>query len=271
MAPLCPPQNKTLGGVGRCPSCGFEFLLSPDTRPGSSPDLDQDPAPAADPGETLPATIGRFQVIRELGKGGMGTVYLVHDPQLDRQVALKVPKPGQDRKRFLREARAAARFHHPNFCPIYEIGEADGLIFLAMTHIDGEPLSDSIILGQPWDSGKAAEVVRQLAVALAEAHPPGLVPRDLKPGNIMVDARGGLVVMDFGLARMMGGDDPTLTNMGAILGTPAYMAPEQADSERNREIGPRSDVYSLGVILYEMIAGRRPFVGSRHRWSWPRS
>jgi formylglycine-generating enzyme required for sulfatase activity/predicted Ser/Thr protein kinase len=254
--------EQDLGQIGRCQSCGTEFLLIPDTRLRASADLDPGPAPAGELGEALPPAIGRFRVIRMLGKGGMGAVYLVHDPKLDRRVALKVPHSGQDRKRFLREARAAARFHHPNFCPIHDFGEADGQAFLVMAYIEGHPLSQGIIHGHPWESRKAVEVIQKLAVALAKAHQTGIIHRDLKPGNIMVDAQGGLIVMDFGLAREIGSDETSLTLPGAIVGTPAYMAPEQADPDPENPIGPRSDVYSLGVILYEMIAGRRPFVGS---------
>ena len=188
----------------------------------------------------------------------MGAVYLALDTKLERRVALKVPhrefaQNPEIRERFLREARAAARFHHPNFCPIYEAGEIDGLPYLTMAYIEGGTLASKIERGQPWEPRKAAEVVRQLAVALAEAHRQGIIHRDLKPANIMIDARGGLVLMDFGLARQFESDDPTLTATGAVLGTPSYMPPEQAEGHPGK-VGPRSDVYSLGVILYELIS-----------------
>src|SRR5947209_9119256 len=175
-------------------------------------------------------------------------------------VQILCPNP-DIRERFLREARAAARFHHPNFCPIHEIGESDGLPYLTMAYIEGGTLASQLERGRPWDQRRAAEVVRVLALALAEAHRQGIVHRDLKPANVMIDARGGLVIMDFGLARRFEADDPTLTAAGAILGTPGYMPPEQAEGH-SAKVGPRSDVYSLGVILYELISGRRPFEGS---------
>jgi formylglycine-generating enzyme required for sulfatase activity len=196
----------------------------------------------------------------------MGAVFLALDTELERQVALKVPhrRYAQDpaiRKRFLREARAAAKFHHPNFCPIHEVGETGGLPYLTMPYIEGGTLASKVERGKPWDQRKAAEVVRVLALALAEAHRRGIVHRDLKPSNIMIDAWGGLVIMDFGLARRFEAADPSLTAAGAVLGTPGYMPPEQAEGQSAR-VGPRSDVYSLGVILYELISGRRPFEGS---------
>jgi serine/threonine protein kinase/formylglycine-generating enzyme required for sulfatase activity len=213
----------------------------------------------------LPSPFGRYEIVRVLGRGGMGAVYLARDSQLDRLVALKVPhrevaQNPEVRERFLREARAAAKFHHPNFCPIFDIGEVDGIPYLTMAYIEGGTLASKIKRGQPWEPRKAAKVIRQLAVALAEAHRQGIVHRDLKPANVMIDARGGLVLMDFGLARQFESDDATLTAAGAILGTPSYMPPEQAEGNI-KAIGPRSDLYSLGVILYELLAGLRPFEG----------
>ena len=258
--------DENLGKLGRCKKCGTKFPLFPQTRgdvpPPSETDIGAAPK-SAEPG--LPSPFGHYEILRTLGRGGMGAVYLALDTKLERRVALKVPHRefAQNqgiRDRFLREARAAARFHHPNFCPIHEVGETDGLLYLTMAYIEGGTLASKLERGRPWDPRRAAEVVRTLARALAEAHRQGIVHRDLKPANIMIDARGGLVIMDFGLARRFEADDPTLTATGAVLGTALYMAPEQAAGHINA-IGPACDVYSLGVILYELLTGRRPFEG----------
>jgi serine/threonine protein kinase len=224
------------------------------------------PMPPGEPADDeVPRRIGRYVIHRVIGKGGMGTVYLAHDLVLDRLVALKVPhrrlaRDPDVRARFLREARAAALFAHPSFCPIFDTGEVDGLPYLTMAYIEGGTLASAIVKGRPWDQRRAAEVARQLADALAEAHRRGVIHRDLKPANVMIDSRGALVIMDFGLAFRFRVEDTKLTAAGVLLGTPAYMSPEQAEGN-TMTIGPRSDLYSLGVILYELLTGRRPFEG----------
>ena len=260
--------DHNLGRVGRCKKCGTEFSLVSGTRAGiprahSQTDFGSIPKPAE---AVLPESFGRYRVVRLLGRGGMGTVYLAHDGQLDRDVALKVPhivafadRP-EVRERFYREAQAAARFHHPNFCSIHDIGEVDGVPYLTMAFVEGETLAGSNQGNQGWPTRRAAEVTRELALALAELHREGIVHRDLKPANIMIDARGRMVLMDFGLARWFDEIDSSFTPTGAILGTPAYMPPEQAEGDI-KAVGPRSDLYSLGVILYELLTGRRPFEG----------
>jgi class 3 adenylate cyclase/predicted Ser/Thr protein kinase len=215
----------------------------------------------------LPEAFGRYAILRRLGRGGMGVVYLARDTELDRLVALKMPHlEGNDpdllRERFLREARAAALLHHPHICPVFDVGAVGAVPYLTMAYIEGQPL-DEWAANQP---GRPAELfvalVRTLALALAEAHAHGVIHRDLKPSNVLVDRRGEPVVMDFGLARRMQSHkgEERLTYPGAPMGTPAYMPPEQVLGQVEA-MGPASDVYSLGVILYELLAGACPFDG----------
>ncbi|MBX9624344.1 MAG: serine/threonine protein kinase [Gemmataceae bacterium] len=216
------------------------------------------------PADDLPRAFGRYELRNLLGRGGMGAVYLAHDPGLDRLVALKIPRPVEHgpavwRDRFLAEARAAATLHHPNICPVYEFGEADGRPYLTMAYIPGETLADRLGRAGPLPVPEAVALVRTAARAMAEAHDRGIVHRDLKPANVMIDRRGQPVVMDFGLAlRTAASDDLRLTLSGVAMGTPAYMPPEQAGGE-HEAIGPPADVYALGVILYELLTGRVPF------------
>ena len=217
--------------------------------------------------DSPPEEFGRYKILRTLGRGGMGAVYLAHDHQLDRRVALKVPhfsSPHDPRviERFTQEARAAATLDHPNICSVYDVGEIGGFHYLTMAYIEGQTLADLIRgnekpLGQPG----VADLIRKLALALEEAHSHGVVHRDLKPANIMINQRLQPVIMDFGLARRSGGSDSHLTAVGAVMGTPAYMSPEQVAGDQQK-IGPATDIYALGVILYEMLAGRLPFDGS---------
>jgi tetratricopeptide (TPR) repeat protein len=222
-------------------------------------------SPAAGPAPALPAAFGRYELRELLGRGGMGAVYLASDSQLHRLVALKLPRlRGEDhpeaRERFLREARAPAGLHHPNICPVYDAGEIDGALYLSMAYIEGEPLSRRIQRQGPLPVGEAAALAATAARAMQEAHDRGIVHRDLKPANVMVDRRGQPVVMDFGLAqRTAQAGEARLTQSGAVVGTPAYMAPEQAQGGDGGTVGPACDVYSLGVVLYEMLAGRLPF------------
>jgi WD40 repeat protein/predicted Ser/Thr protein kinase len=221
--------------------------------------------PRAGSATPLPESFGRYRIIKALGKGGMGAVYLAHDNQLDRQVALKVPHFAADdgpevRERFLREARAAATLDHPHLCPVYDVGEHDGVLYLTMAYIDGRPLSKFIQSGKPQPPRQVAAVIRKLALALHEAHQRGVIHRDLKPSNVMINRRREPVVMDFGLARRAKSQDAALTQTGAAIGTPAYMPPEQVRGEL-AAMGAPCDIYSLGVILYELLAGRLPFRG----------
>ncbi|WP_315852285.1 WD40 repeat domain-containing serine/threonine-protein kinase [Lignipirellula cremea] len=209
---------------------------------------------------------GRYRIEKKLGQGGMGAVYLAHDSRLERQVALKVPRfaehdDPQILERFLREAKAAATIDHPNLCPVYDVGEVDGVHYLSMAYIEGRSLAECLRESGPLSQTVAADLTRKLALALAEAHQHGVVHRDLKPANIMINRRGEPVIMDFGLARRSESEDVRLTQSGAIVGTPAYMAPEQVEGDAPA-IGPQTDVYALGVILYELLSGSLPHQGN---------
>lgn len=215
-----------------------------------------------------PRVIGRYRVLGELGAGGMGTVYRVFDPELNREVALKVPHfagPAglRDRQaaRFRREALAAARVMHPHVCPVFDVGEHAGVPFVVLALVEGESLADHLARSGLWpDVGAAVALVLQLLDALASVHAAGLVHRDVKPGNVLLDAAGRALLTDFGLARPLVGAE-ALTSAGAVLGTPAYMAPEQAASDLDA-VGPRADLYGASAVLFHLLTGRPPFQGS---------
>jgi predicted Ser/Thr protein kinase len=214
---------------------------------------------------SLPERFGRYRIVRELGRGAMGAVYLAHDCQLDRPVALKVPQftaaDGPEvRQRFLSEARAAATIEHPNVCPVYDAGEIDGLPYLTMAYLQGQPLTNLLSGRTPLPERQAVVLVHQLSLALHAAHQRGVIHRDLKPSNIIINQRGEPVLLDFGLARRLD-EQARLTKSGQPLGTPAYMSPEQV-AGAVRAMGPGCDVYALGVILYQLLTGRLPFEGS---------
>jgi Tol biopolymer transport system component len=217
--------------------------------------------------------VSHYQIQEKLGQGGMGAVYRAYDTQLRRPVALKVLPPEyasdpERRERLLREARAASALNHPNIVGIYEVGSENGVDFIAMEFIEGKSLGD-IIPAKGLPLGKALDYAAQIASGLAKAHAAGVVHRDLKPGNIMLtgpaSGHPGLVkLLDFGLARRVElgeGHDATLTMEGAILGTPAYMSPEQAEG---KPVDGRSDVFSFGSVLYQMVTGRRAFEKDSH-------
>mgnify|MGYP002626128130 CR=1 FL=1 len=178
-------------------------------------------------------SFGRYLLHQILGAGGMGTVRLARDTQLDRWVALKIPKLGegpssdQIRSRFLREAQATAALHHPNICPIHDLGEVDGTPYLTMPLLQGQPLSQKLAKEKPLPVDQCSEIIRKVALALQFAHDQGVIHRDLKPDNIFMDDRGEPVIMDFGLARRVDLDDSQITLAGQIMGTPPYMSPEQ--------------------------------------------
>ncbi|HLE57225.1 MAG TPA: serine/threonine-protein kinase, partial [Rhodothermia bacterium] len=204
-------------------------------------------------------TISHYQILEKLGEGGMGVVYEARDTKLDRLVALKFLPPAlaadaTDKERFIQEARAASSLDHPNVCNVHEIGEtAEGQLFIAMTLYDGVPLNKKIEQA-PLPIEDALDVAIQVTEGLQAAHEKGIVHRDIKSSNIMVTGKGRSVIMDFGLARASGGTN--LTRTGATMGTVPYMSPEQA---RGEKVDHRTDIWSFGVVLYEMIAGRPPF------------
>ncbi|HET6326454.1 MAG TPA: protein kinase, partial [Planctomycetaceae bacterium] len=218
-------------------------------------------------GGGLTGQFGRYRIIRALGKGAMGTVYLAEDTQLKRSVAIKTPhfteSPTEELlERFYREARVAATLRQPHICPVHDVGQIDGKHYISMAYIEGRSLSAFIQPDKPQSERQILIVIRKLSLALQEAHEHGIVHRDLKPANIMVDKKGEPIIMDFGLAQQTQLEgDIRLTQTGNILGTPAYMSPEQVEGEPEN-IGPPTDQYSLGVILYEMLTAQLPFRGS---------
>lgn len=210
--------------------------------------------------------LDRFELLRELGAGTNGKVFLARDPKLGRDVAIKIPhserlKTAYDVERFLRTARAAAQFRHEYLCPIYEVNDVPGNYYLVMAFIKGKPLGHFLSDHKRLPIKQAVQLTKMLATAMVEPHQKGIVHRDLKPDNIQIDEERRVpVIMDFGLARFEQADGPQLTHDGQLLGTPYYMPPEQALGD-TEQIGPRSDLYSLGVIFYEMLTGQRPITG----------
>lgn len=214
------------------------------------------------PTSIIGQTIGPYRIDAPLGAGGMGTVYLAHDTRLGRNVALKLLDrhlmgDSESRARFLREARLASALDHPNICTIHEIGESDGGLFIAMQYVEGETLK-RLINGKPLNLDSLLSISLQVADALWAAHAQGIAHRDIKSNNIIITPRGQAMVLDFGLAKPIRETtmEAELTQTGVVMGTPAYMSPEQARGERADH---RSDIFSFSVVLYEMATGRTPF------------
>ncbi len=211
-------------------------------------------------------TLAQYRVEAKLGEGGMGAVYRAYETRLRREVALKVLPPErladpESKQRLLREARAASALNHPNIVTVHEIGSDNGVDFIAMEFVEGKSLHE-IIPAKGLPLGKALDYAVQIAGGLAKAHAAGIIHRDLKPGNIMVTSDGVVKLMDFGLARRLRraeSDTASLTVEGEIAGTPAYMSPEQA---RGEELDARTDLFSFGVVLYEMATGKQAFSGT---------
>ncbi len=210
-----------------------------------------------------PRTLGRYELLAELGKGAMGVVYRANDPLLDRLVAIKTVNMSLDPQemeeyegRFYQEAKAAGGLNHPNIVTIYDIGKSGNIAYMAMEFLQGEELRSLMSTGQPLAAARAVEITAQVAEGLAYAHQHGVVHRDIKPANIMLAVTGLAKITDFGIARMRSAE--VKTQAGIVLGSPRYMSPEQVVGKRAE---PRSDIFSLGVILYEMLTGKPPFTG----------
>jgi serine/threonine protein kinase len=265
------PNRTPFQGENAKPSNANQRTIPPNTADGRNQETvlptQHDSVPGSGNASVkLDSEFGRYRILECLGQGAMGTVYKARDTQLDRVVALKVPKFSAQSEpelleRFHREARSAATLTHPHICPIYDVGEHNGTHYISMGYIEGRPLAAFIKPGKPQPEAKAASVVRKLAQALEEAHRQGIVHRDVKPENVMVDRRGQPVIMDFGLAYQSKPNSIRATLGGVLLGTPAYMSPEQVDGDLE-QIGPASDVYGLGVMFYELLTGELPYQGT---------
>jgi serine/threonine-protein kinase len=257
--PSCHAENSD--GSKFCGDCGAALGKAVGTGPdaASLTKTLETPVRVLRPGTVV---AGKYRIVEEVGRGGMGVVYKAEDLKLKRAVALKflpphlMDEPGL-KERFLVEAQAAAALSHPNICTIYEVGEDEGRSYIAMEYVEGETLRDRLSKG-PLEPGDAVGFIDQVAAGLGEAHHKGIIHRDVKSANIMVTPKGRAKVMDFGLAKLRGGS--SLTKSQTTVGTVAYMSPEQA---RGEEVDQRTDIWSLGVVLYELLSGKLPFQGDR--------
>ncbi len=258
MAIKCPkchsenPETKQF-----CADCGTQLPSSRDIHPEVTETL-QTPIKELTTGSTF---AGRYQIIEELGKGGMGKVYKVFDQEIQAKMALKLIKPevSADKNtidRFRNELKIARDISHKNICRMYDLGREAGNYFITMEYVSGEDLKSFIRRSRQLVVGTAIFIAKQVCEGLAEAHRLGVVHRDLKPGNIMIDKEGNAKIMDFGIARSI--SVKGITGAGVMIGTPEYMSPEQVEG---KDIDQRSDIYSLGIILYEMLTGQVPFEG----------
>ncbi len=252
--PKCHFENPDT--VHFCGECGTQIILADEISVSHTKTLE---TPVKD---LIKGTIfaGRYEVIEEVGRGGMGVVYKANDTKLKRTVALKFLPPdlirnAEAKERFFREAQAAAALDHPNICTVHEIDEAEEKTFISMAYIEGQSLKEKIEQG-PLEMDEALDIAIQVAEGLEEAHKKGVVHRDIKSANIMVTEKGQAKIMDFGLAKVAG--TSLVTKEGTTLGTVAYMSPEQT---RGESVDHRTDIWSLGVVVYEMLTGQLPFKG----------
>ncbi len=208
----------------------------------------------------IPAMIGRYHVERLLGEGGMGVLYLARDPVIDRHVALKLLRVnGEDlRRRFMREAQSAGRLQHPNIVTVYDVGDHEGQLYIAMEYIDGDTLAALIRQDVPFSPIRKLDIMDEIADGLGYAHDRGIVHRDIKPANLMITRAGLVKVLDFGIARLTHRESAEI-DQSTLIGTPAYMAPEHLEGE---EVDARSDIYAVGLVMYELFSGQRAFVGA---------
>ena len=255
------PQEQLFDSV-----VDHETISPPSATIGAEQAGDDKDAPGEPAGNSALEMFGRYQLSKLLGEGNMGSVYLAEDTILKRQVAIEIPKFEAEldpvlQERFYREANSATLLSHINICPVFDVGEMDGQQYITMAYIKGRPLSDFVDSDNPAPADQAVVLVCRLAHALDQAHSEGVIHRDLKPSNIIVDEQREPILMDFGIARQLNSDDIRLTSTGAILGSPAYLSPEQAEGQQDLT-GVTSDIYSLGIILYELLTGTTPFRGS---------
>src|SRR6266404_3252988 len=254
--PQCGTPLPTGALEGLCPAC---LLKQGQTETGTQPDATPFEPPSV---EAVAKLFPQLEILAFIGKGGMGAVYKARQPALDRLVALKILPPQVASgpgfaERFSREARALARLSHPNIVGIYEFGQAGGLPFFVMEFVDGLNLRELEQAAQ-LTPRQALQIVPQICEALQFAHDEGIVHRDIKPENILLDKKGRVKIADFGIAKIMGGEerDVAITETKNAIGTPHYMAPEQV--EKPQTVDHRADIFSLGVVFYEMLTGELP-------------
>jgi len=254
----CPKCHSDNTGTARfCSSCATPLTSAEEAQPSITKTIET-PREELTTGATF---AGRYQIIEELGKGGMGKVYKAIDTDIKEKVAIKLIKPeiSTDKKtieRFRNELKFARKIRHKNVCQMYDLNREEGTYYISMEYVSGEDLKSFIRRSRQLAIGTAITIAKQICDGLSEAHKVGVVHRDLKPNNIMIDREGNVRIMDFGIARSL--KEKGITGAGVMIGTPEYMSPEQVES---KETDQRSDIYSLGIILYEMVTGQVPFEG----------